>query len=112
MPHCLIEYSQNLSDKQPVQNLLEAVFDGVEQSGLFERSHIRVRAKVFADFLLASPDDAFVHVTLRLHQGRNSEQRKQLSAMVLQALRKLGFNDGTTITVETVEMDTASYSKQ
>ena len=111
MPHCLIEYSQNLSDKQPVQNLLEAVFEGVEQSGLFERSHIRVRAMAFADFLLASPDEAFVHVTIRLHQGRSPEQRKQLSTEVLQALLKLDFNH-TSITVETVEMDTASYSKQ
>lgn len=110
MPHCLIEYSQNLN-QQSVQNLLEAVFDGIEQSGLFERSHIRVRAMAFADFLLARPNEAFVHVTIRLHQGRSPEQRKQLSSKVLQALLKLGFNN-TSITVETVEMDTASYSKQ
>jgi len=111
MPHCLIEYSQNLTQQQPVQNLLEAVFDGVGKSGLFDRSHIRVRAMAFADFLLVSSDQAFVHVTIRLHQGRSPEQRKQLSAEVLQALLTLHFNH-TSITVETVEMDTASYSKQ
>lgn len=111
MPHCLIEYSESLTEQQSVQSMMEAVFDAVEQSGLFERSHIRVRATAFADYLLASPDEGFVHVTIKLHQGRNPEQRKQLSSELLQALLNLGFSK-TSITVETVEMDTPSYSKQ
>lgn len=111
MPHCLIEYSQSLEQQQSVQSLLQTVFAGVEQSGLFERSHIRVRATAFEDVLLAKPDEAFLHVTVRLHQGRSSEQRKHLSSTILEALLDLGLSN-TSITVETVEMDTASYSKQ
>lgn len=108
MPHCIIEYSSTL-DISP-SSLVEAVHQGVVESALFDVSHIKTRALAYDHFQLAGDSKDFIHVAIRLHRGRTQQQKQQLTAIVLQHLIKLQLMD-TTITVETVDIDTESYAK-
>lgn len=110
MPHCVIEYSNTLESQAKADAMLDAVYHGVHKSGLFKTSHIRLRALAYQHYLLGGDYNDFIHVTVRMHQGRSTDQKKQLSEAVLSALRTLGLQS-VSITVELVEMDTASYAR-
>ncbi len=111
MPHCVVEYSDTLESQVSAKKLLAAVYDSTLQAGLFEKSHIKVRALAYQHFQSGAQSPAFVHVTIRMHQGRSSEQKKQLSDTVLAGLVALELT-AVSITVETVDMHTASYARQ
>lgn len=52
----------------------------------------------------------FVHVTLKILSGRNTEQKLCLSGAVLESLKTLGLTS-VSITVEVVDIDRGSYAK-
>jgi 5-carboxymethyl-2-hydroxymuconate isomerase len=108
VPHCIIEFSSSL-DISPAL-LVEAVHHGVMKSTLFEPSHIKTRALAYEHFRLAEDYNDFIHVTIRLHHGRTTQQKQQLTKLVLRQLEKLSLKS-TTITLETVDIDTESYAK-
>ncbi|HCO00648.1 MAG TPA: 5-carboxymethyl-2-hydroxymuconate isomerase, partial [Methylophaga sp.] len=47
---------------------------------------------------------------IRLHDGRTTQQKQQLTKLVLQQLEKLALKS-TSITLETVDIETESYAK-
>ncbi len=110
MPHLIIEYSQQQAEPEQVEEMLDAVLQAVQASGLFEASHIRVRAVPVSFYRTAGANAHFIHAQCRIHQGRNEEQRRSLSAAVLQALKAQQWA-ACSITVEVVEMERASYAK-
>ena len=108
MPHCIIEFSSSLDISPDL--LVEAVHHGVLESALFESSHIKTRALAYEYFRLAEDCNDFIHVTIRLHHGRTTQQKQQLTKLVLQQLEKLALKS-TSITLETVDIETESYAK-
>ena len=44
MPHCIIEYSQGVTDQIEIDDLVGAVHQGVLSSGLFDEYDIKTRA--------------------------------------------------------------------
>lgn len=110
MPHLIIEFSQELAGAERIGSMLEAVHHAAAATGLFEESHIRVRAMPFAYYSTGGKREPFVHVQCRIHAGRSAAQKKQLSEAVLSALREQAWSM-KVMTVEVVEMDRASYAK-
>lgn len=108
MPHCIIEYSNTL-DISP-SALVEAVHQGVRESALFDTSHIKTRAVSYEHFQLAGDSKDFIHVTIRLHSGRTTQQKQQLTATVMQYLEKLRLT-AITLTIETIDIHSESYAK-
>lgn len=87
MPHIWIEYSGNLDlDTQALMRTVQnaAVGDG----SLFPLAGARTRALRVDDCLIVDghPDNAFVHVVLRIGHGRNDAQKAALGERVFQAL--------------------------
>ena len=83
--------------------LTEAVYQGALVSGLFEASHIRVRALAYQSFFPGYAVDDFIHVNLRILSGRSSQQKKQLTEAVLTELEDLGLAS-ISLTVEVAEV--------
>lgn len=110
MPHILIEYPADMVDGGQVEVLLDAVHRSVAASGLFDASHIRLRALPLNHYRLGGERAPFLHAQLRIHHGRTPEQKQQLSQTVLAALRAQQW-PLNVITVEIVEMERGSYSK-
>lgn len=87
MPHIWIEYSGNLA--LDTQMLMRTVQDAAVGDGsLFPLAGARTRALRVDDCLIVDghPDNAFVHVVLRIGHGRNAEQKAALGERVFQAL--------------------------
>lgn len=108
MPHCIIEYSKTV-DIAPTQ-LVEAVHQAVLETALFDASHIKTRAMAYEHYQLADDSKDFIHVTVRLHSGRTTQQKQQLTAVILQSLKHLNLTS-MTVTVEAVDIDRDSYAK-
>ena len=75
MPHIWIEYSANLDlDTRALMRVVQdaAVGDG----SLYPLAGARTRALRVDDYLIVDghPDNAFVHVLLRIGHGRSAEQ--------------------------------------
>lgn len=111
MPHCIVEYSQTLESRISPSVLVETVHQAALASALFEVTHIKTRALAYAHYQSGSAQADFIHVTIRLHAGRTVEQKKHLSSLVLKHLTSIELS-AVTITIETVDMDSASYAKQ
>ena len=110
MPHCVIEYSELLATEVPPAKMLNAVFQGAVNSGLFEIGDIKTRAIAFNHYLTGKTPQEFVHVTAKVLSGRNAEQRCRLAQSILSELTPL-FLSPVSLTVEVVEMEKASYAK-
>ncbi|EFF74449.1 fumarylacetoacetate hydrolase family protein [Achromobacter piechaudii] len=87
MPHIWIEYSGNLAlDTRALMRVVQdaAVGDG----SLFPLAGARTRALRVDDCLIVDghPDNAFVHVVLRIGHGRSDAQKAALGERVFQAL--------------------------
>ncbi len=111
MPHCIVEFSQNLAQELPPMDLLEAVRDATIASNLFTQEDIKLRAMPYKSFLTAGKEDAFIHVTLRMLSGRTEAQKQQVSQLVLDALIQFSLKD-VSFTVEVCDMDRETYSKK
>jgi len=117
MPHCIIEYSQELTQDVDVTTIMKAVFDGSALSTLFSPADIKVRAMPYDDFYTDNKDESnksqqrFIHVCCKILSGRNLEQRQNLSENILNQLTQLNLK-WVSISVEIVEMKLKSYYKQ
>lgn len=111
MPHCIIEYADQALINTSQQQLIDAVLSGAKKSGLFELDHIKLRTQSYECYQKGDvKNSAFIHVTMRILQGRTVKQRRELSEFVLFELKSLSLK-AVTLTVEIIEMETASYSK-
>lgn len=110
MPHLIIEYSQQQAGPSQVERMLDAVHQAALQTELFEPAHIRVRAIPVNFYRTAGVPAHFIHAQCRIHGGRDAGQKSRLSQAVLAALKAQQWA-ATSITVEVVDMDRATYAK-
>jgi 5-carboxymethyl-2-hydroxymuconate isomerase len=90
MPHLNIEYTANLAEAFDPVEALRAANAAIVSSGLFdEEVSVKSRAELLQHFRVGNFDDseAFVHARIHLMEGRSVEQRKQLGAAVVDAIR-------------------------
>ena len=88
MPHLIIEYSANLEKHAEIQELVDGLhrtamgIDGLPVGGL------RTRAQKREVYQIADrhPDNAFVHLVLRLGHGRPLEKRREFGDVLFAAL--------------------------
>ncbi len=111
MPHCVIEYSKTLDSIVKRGVIVEAVHSGAVKSGLFEASHIRTRATVYEDYVIGYPVNDFIHVTLKILSGRNQQQKKGLTDLVLSELEKIGLTS-ISLTVEVIDIERDTYARK
>lgn len=88
MPHVVVEFSANLRGRADVPRLLRVLHDAAIATGVFPRGGTRTRAEERTDYLIADahPDNAFVHVTLRIGHGRDLATRRRAGQAVFDAL--------------------------
>jgi 5-carboxymethyl-2-hydroxymuconate isomerase len=79
MPHALIEYSANLEAQLDFPRFLTALRDSALATGVFPIGGVRVRAYRADHYVIADghPDNAFVHIMLRVGHGRDLATRKR-----------------------------------
>ncbi len=110
MPHCIIEYSNEIEKFVKPAQLINAVYQGALKSDLFEDGDIKTRSIVFDSYQSGSIKKTFVHVAVKILSGRNLEQKKTLSSSIISQLKTFNF-PSTSLTVEVVEIEKDSYAK-
>ncbi len=93
MAHIVIEYSANLRGQFDLDGFLRAVHGAALATGVFPVGGIRTRAYAAENYVIADadPDNAFVHISLRVGHGRDVETRKRAcEAVFAVACQQLG----------------------
>jgi 5-carboxymethyl-2-hydroxymuconate isomerase len=91
MPHQIIEYSANLESRIDIESIVDGLhetamgIDGLPVGGLRTRAAKREHYQV-AD---RHPDNAFIHVILKLGHGRPLEKRRAFGEALFAALCEL-----------------------
>lgn len=79
MPHIWVEYSANIEKEIDVPQLLETVQKAlIDDGSVFPFAGARTRGVRVDNYLIVDghPDNAFVHVLLRIAAGRSEADRK------------------------------------
>ncbi len=111
MPHCIIEYSQDVTEQVSIEALVAATHQGVLSSGLFDEYDIKTRAVAYQHHQMGSTQDSFVHVTVRLLAGRDDAQKSDLSEKLLAHIEPM-LPSVASVGVEICDMHRASYRKR
>lgn len=88
MPHFIVEYSANLADKVDIPDVLAAVHTAALETKVFPVGGLRVRAFRCDDYLVADghADNCYLHMTLRMGQGRDAATKMAAGEAVFAAL--------------------------
>ena len=78
MPHIVIEYTANLEPELQLPDLIHALHKVAAGIEAFPLAGLRTRAERRDHYLIADghPDNAFIHLSLRIAHGRSLEVRK------------------------------------
>jgi 5-carboxymethyl-2-hydroxymuconate isomerase len=90
MPHVIVEYSANLDNSMDVQGLCNALHQAMIDSGHAPLEGIRTRAQRREHYCVAdrNPDNAFVHIIVRMREGRPKEAYQKVGEMIMAAAEK------------------------
>ena len=88
MPPLTVEYSANLEPELDAARLVAAVHEAALSTGIFPEGGIRTRAARRDVYAIADghPDNAFVHLAIRVGAGRSPDARKQAGQTIFAAL--------------------------
>jgi 5-carboxymethyl-2-hydroxymuconate isomerase len=117
MPHCILEYSDNVTEAYEILEALAELHNELEKTGLFNIEDVKSRAQYYDDCYIGdgNPDNAFIHLKVSILKGRPVEVRQHLSNHLLEFL-KVHFSASLSelncqISVEISEMDSETYTK-
>lgn len=87
MAHIVIEYSANLHGQLDFPGFLRAVHEAALATGVFPIGGIRTRAYEAQHYVIADahPDNAFVHISLRVGHGRDLDTRQRACEAIFAA---------------------------
>ena len=79
MPHIIVEYSANVDGPIRPEELVRRIHEAALRTGVFPVGGIRTRAAERSCYRIADghPDNAFVHVVVRIRHGRDLETRRR-----------------------------------
>lgn len=88
MAHIVIEYSANLRDQVDFPSFLEAVHARALATGVFPIGGVRTRAYAAEWYRIADghPDNAFMHVMLRVGHGRDEDTLKRTCDAIFETI--------------------------
>ena len=91
MPHQIIEYSANLESRMDIQGLVDGLHDNAMGIEGLPLGGLRTRAAWRENYQVADqhPDNAFVHMILKLGHGRDEETKKAFGEAIFKALCEL-----------------------
>jgi len=117
MPHCILEYSNNIVESSDWALVFEDVHEFLVGTGLFLIEDIKSRAVVREDFLVGdgAPDRAFVAMNLCILDGRDDEVKSLVSEGILEILKRhmiMACSDlRCSVSVRITEMQRGSYRR-
>src|SRR5205085_12410953 len=111
MPHFIIECSENITQQKSPDEIMQAVYDVAEATGLFAANDIKVRLRPYQYFKLGTGKKDFIHIFGHIMEGRSTEQRANLARKVIKRLNEM-FPDISILSINIGEFEQATYSNK
>jgi 5-carboxymethyl-2-hydroxymuconate isomerase len=108
MPHFIIECSENIIKLKTPEEIIQAVYNIAEVTNLFAVGDIKARIKSYAEFTVGGTKSDFIHVFGHIMQGRNTEQKVNLSKQIISKLKSM-FPDVPVISMNVIDFEKATY---
>lgn len=108
MPHFIIDCSENVIRMRSADEIMQEVFDVALSTDLFIASEIKVRINPFAYYNNGNSLDDFIHVFGYIMEGRNTDQKAQLSKAIVTKLNKI-LSEVPVISINIKDFEKASY---
>ncbi|WP_299272364.1 5-carboxymethyl-2-hydroxymuconate Delta-isomerase [uncultured Psychroserpens sp.] len=88
MPHFVIDCSENVLKLNSPEKTLLTVHQCATKSGLFDESDIKVRLNPFKEnYIVGGKQQDFIHVFSNIMEGRTTDQKNQLSKLIIKELK-------------------------
>ncbi|QWT85382.1 5-carboxymethyl-2-hydroxymuconate Delta-isomerase [Chryseobacterium sp. PCH239] len=111
MPHFIIDCSQDILQQRTPDELMDAVYEAADGTGLFAPNDIKVRLQPYQYYKLGTGKKNFLHVFGYIMQGRNTEQKADLSKQICNQLSEL-LPDISFLSVNINHFEAATYSNK
>jgi 5-carboxymethyl-2-hydroxymuconate isomerase len=111
MPHFIIDCSENIVQQKSPDEIMQAVYDVAEATGLFAVSDIKVRLRPYQYFKLGTGKTDFIHIFGNIMEGRSAEQKANLSKKIIERLNQM-FPDISILSINIREFEKATYSNK
>lgn len=117
MPHCILEYSNNIKDGPTHLSLLKQIHKTLFATGLFDLQDIKSRVLVHDKYLVGDGTEewSFVALTVEILSGRDEQTKEKIAKACLKILEEHFLQSMSTqkfsLTVQIREIDKPSYSK-
>lgn len=111
MPHFIIDCSENVLRQRPPEEIMQAVYDVAETSGLFAKEDIKVRLRPYQFFKLGKGKKDFIHIFGNIMEGRTTEQKAELSKRIIEKLNEL-LPELSILSINISEFEKATYSNK
>ena len=109
MPHFVIDCSESVLKIQKPRDILKAVHEEANSTGLFEEADIKVRLNPFSkDYLVGGEQGDFMHVFANIMEGRNQDQKAKLSMQIVRRLKSM-FPGISFIAMNVNDFDRVTY---
>lgn len=89
MPHFVIDCSEQIIKLKSPQEIIHKVYDTSISTGLFLPEEIKVRINSFQHYTTGNTSDNFIHVFGNIMEGRNTEQKANLSRQIVSELKTM-----------------------
>jgi 5-carboxymethyl-2-hydroxymuconate isomerase len=108
MPHFIIDCSENIIKLKSPEEIMQAVYEIAESTGLFAENDIKVRINPYTHFKLGADKKNFIHVFGYIMEGRTKEQRANLSKKIINRLNEM-FPDISILSMNISDFEKATY---
>ncbi|QIY92312.1 5-carboxymethyl-2-hydroxymuconate Delta-isomerase [Chryseobacterium gallinarum] len=111
MPHFIIDCSQDILQQKTPDEIMDAVYETADSTGLFAPNDIKVRLQPYSHYRLGNNKKNFLHVFGYIMEGRSTEQKAGLSRQISIKLTEL-LPDISFLSVNISEFEAATYSNK
>jgi len=111
MPHFIIDCSQDILQLRTPEELMDAVYETADATGLFAPNDIKVRLQPYQYYRLGTGKKNFLHVFGYIMEGRTTEQKAHLSRQISTRLSEL-LTDVSFLSVNINDFKAATYSNK
>ena len=111
MPHFIVDCSENVIQQKSPDEIMQAVYDVAEATGLFAANDIKVRLHPYRYFKLGEGKKDFIHIFGNIMEGRTTEQKANLSKQIIERLNEM-FPDISILSMNIREFEKATYSNK
>lgn len=108
MPHFVIDCSENIVRLKSPEEIMQEVFDSAESTGLFDPIEIKVRINPFTYYNNGNTQEDFIHVFGYVMEGRNTEQKSNLSRGIILKLKTL-FPNVPVLSINIKDFEKSTY---